>query len=64
MKGFGCRVLAYNKSSNQAGNDNGFEYVTLPELFAQSHIISLHCPLTVETKHIINTETIDMMKPG
>ena len=60
-KGFGMKILAYDKFPNP---DAGLDYVDLPELFAQSDIISLHCPLTEETHHLINAETIAMMKKG
>lgn len=60
-KGFGMRILAYDKFPNP---DAGLDYVDLPELFAQADIISLHCPLTEETHHLINADTIAMMKKG
>ena len=60
-KGFGMKILAYDKFPNP---DAGLDYVDLPELFAQADIISLHCPLTEETHHLINAETIAMMKKG
>ncbi|MDO5545715.1 MAG: 2-hydroxyacid dehydrogenase [Eubacteriales bacterium] len=60
-KGFGMNVLAYDKFP--AAN-SGLNYVELPELFAKSDIISLHCPLTDETRHIINADSIAMMKKG
>ena len=60
-KGFGMKILAYDKFPNP---DAGLDYVDLPELFAQSDIISLHCPLTEETHHLINADTIAMMKKG
>lgn len=60
-KGFGMKILAYDKFPNP---NAGLTYVDLPELFAQSDIISLHCPLTEETHHLINDETIAMMKKG
>ena len=60
-KGFGMNVLAYDKFP--AAN-SGLNYVELPELFEKSDIISLHCPLTEETRHIINAESIAMMKKG
>ena len=44
--------------------DSGIEYVSLDELFRRSNIISLHCPLTAETNHLINEETIAKMKTG
>lgn len=60
-KGFGMKILAYDKFPNP---DAGLDYVDLPELFAQADIISLHCPLTEETHHLINSDTIPMMKKG
>ena len=60
-KGFGMKVVAYDKYPNP---DTGLEYTTLDELFARSDIISLHCPLTSETRHMINAESIQKMKKG
>ena len=60
-KGFGMNILAYDKFP--AAN-SGLTYVDLPELFAKSDVISLHCPLTEETRHLINAGTIVQMKPG
>ena len=58
-KGFGMNILAYDLFPR---SDVDFKYVSLDELIEQSDIISLHCPLTNETKHIINEETIHKMK--
>ena len=60
-KGFGMKILAYDKFP--AAN-SGLEYVELEELFRRSDIISLHCPLTEETHHIINDDAVEIMKPG
>lgn len=60
-KGFGMKILAYDKFPSEA---HGFEYVTLERLFSESDVISLHCPLTEETNHIINAESISKMKKG
>lgn len=60
-RGFGMEVLAYDKFP---APDSGLQYVELPELFAKSDIISLHCPLTDETAHMINAASIAQMKPG
>ncbi len=60
-KGFGMHILAYDKFPVQ---NSGLNYVELPELFAKSHILSLHCPLTDETYHLINDDTVEIMKPG
>ena len=64
-RGFGMNVLAYDKYPVK-GLDNGdsVRYVELDELFQNSNIISLHCPLTDETYHIINEDTIAKCKQG
>ena len=60
-KGFGMNIIAYDKYPSA---DIGINYVSLNELFENSHIISLHCPLTEETRHIINAEAIEKLKNG
>lgn len=60
-KGFGMNVLAYDKFPAPNSNLN---YVSLDEIFSKSDIISLHCPLTEETKHLINASSIEKMKKG
>ena len=60
-RGFGMRVLAYDKFPSK---DTGFEYVTLGELLENADIISLHCPLTDETEHMIDGAAIEKMKKG
>lgn len=65
LKGFGMRILAYDKFPNQAYAEQiGFEYVELDDLYSQSDIISLHCPLTKDTHHLINADSLQKMKPG
>lgn len=64
MLGFGCKVIAYDIEQNQACIDMGVTYVKYEELLQQSHIISLHCPLNEQTKHIINAEAIQNMRDG
>ena len=59
--GFGMNILAYDKYPNP---DLGLNYVELPELFQKSDIISLHCPLTDDTYHMIDWKSIALMKPG
>ncbi|MDD6021703.1 MAG: 2-hydroxyacid dehydrogenase [Acutalibacteraceae bacterium] len=59
--GFGMNVVAYDIYPDESVKA---EYVTLDELFARSDIISLHCPLTKENRHIINSESIAKMKKG
>ena len=60
-RGFGMNIICYDKFPVA---DAGLNYVSLPELFEKSDIISLHCPLTDETQHIINKDNIKMMKKG
>ena len=60
-RGFGMHVIAYDR---YPAPDSGIEYVPLEELFRRSDIISLHCPLTDETRHMINAEAIGQMKKG
>ena len=60
-RGFGMNVIAYDLFP---AKDSGIQYVTLDELFERSDIISLHCPLTAETRHMIDTEAIGKMKKG
>ena len=60
-RGFGMNVIAYDAFP---AKDSGIEYVSLDELFARSDIISLHCPLTDDTRHMISREAIGRMKNG
>jgi D-lactate dehydrogenase len=64
MLGFGCTVLAYDVRENPECLEMGVRYVPLDELLPQCDIVSLHAPLTPETRHIINASTIAMLKPG
>ena len=64
MLGFGCRVLAFDLMEDKELASKGVEYLPLIDLLQQSDIISLHCPLNDQTRHIINKETIPMMKEG
>ncbi|MCH3907541.1 MAG: 2-hydroxyacid dehydrogenase [Sphaerochaeta sp.] len=59
--GFGMRVLAYDAYPRK---DLNVTYVTLDQLLKESDIISLHCPLTPETRHLINAQRIGQMKDG
>jgi D-lactate dehydrogenase len=60
--GFGMRVRAYDMYPDR--NLDGVEYVGLDELLSGSDLISLHCPLTDATRHLVNKDTIAMMKDG
>ena len=60
-RGFGMHVIAYDKFP---ATDSGIEYVSLEEIWKRSDIISLHCPLTDESHHMINAESMEQMKKG
>ncbi|WP_207511312.1 2-hydroxyacid dehydrogenase [Longitalea luteola] len=64
MQGFGCRILAFDLVANRELEAKGVDYLPLTRLLPQCDIISLHCPLTEQTRHIINADTLGMMKPG
>ncbi|MFK7736177.1 MAG: 2-hydroxyacid dehydrogenase [Pirellulaceae bacterium] len=64
MRGFGCNVLAHDVTVNPKCLEMGVQYVELDELYSRSDIISLHCPLTPSTRHLINEEAINQMKDG
>jgi D-lactate dehydrogenase len=63
MLGMGCKVLAFDLIANKEMEALGVEYHPLIEVL-KADIISLHCPLNDQTKHIINNDTIGMMKQG
>ena len=60
---FGMEVLAYT-SKEQKDLPHGVRKVTLDELFAESDVVSLHCPLTPDTKELVNAERLKTMKPS
>ncbi len=64
MAGFECNLLAYDPYPNDECREFGVEYVELDELFEKSHIISLHCPLTPQTHHLIDAHSIAKMRKG
>ena len=64
MQGFGCHVIAYDKTINPDCVQKGVEYVELDVLFKESNVISLHCPLTEETLHMINEQSLARMQDG
>ncbi|MFA6289419.1 MAG: 2-hydroxyacid dehydrogenase [Opitutaceae bacterium] len=64
MQGFGCRVLASDPFAPAEAKAAGFTFCELDELLAQSDIVSLHCPLTPSTRHIINAARLARMKRG
>jgi glycerate dehydrogenase len=63
-RAFGMKVLAYNRSQDHSLESDSCRYASLDEVFANSDIISLHCPLTAETEGLINRQNIAKMKDG
>jgi D-lactate dehydrogenase len=64
MMGFGCKIIAFDRYENKDLIAKGVEYMSQDELFSKADIISLHCPLTPETHHMINRESLNKMKKG
>lgn len=64
MKGLGCEVIAFDPYPSQDLKEFGVSYVDLDHLLQKSDIISLHCPLTEQTKHIINENSLKQLKPN
>jgi D-lactate dehydrogenase len=64
LGGFGLRLLAYDPFPTGEAEALGLEYVPLPELFAAADIVTLHCPLTPESHHLIGADAIRQMKRG
>ncbi|MBK1623914.1 2-hydroxyacid dehydrogenase [Afifella marina] len=64
LKGFGMHVLTYDLRQNPDCVADGAQYVSVDELFAASDIITLHCPLTPDTRHLVDADRIASLKPG
>jgi D-lactate dehydrogenase len=64
MKGFGSEVIAFDPIKTPDCEKFGARYVPLDELFQKSDVISLHCPLTPQTHHLINGNAVSQMKDG
>ncbi|NJK41437.1 MAG: 2-hydroxyacid dehydrogenase [Acaryochloridaceae cyanobacterium SU_2_1] len=64
MKGFGCHLLAYDPFPNPDCLALGVTYLDLTDLMARANIISLHCPLTPESHHLINHQSLQSVQPG
>lgn len=64
LVGMGCRVLVNDPQENQECVSLGAEYVSLPTLYEQSDIVTLHCPLTCDTHHLIDADALSKMKAG
>jgi len=64
MTGFGCRVLAFDPYPSDECRALGVEYVEIETLLAESHIVSLHLPVTPQTRHFIDADRIALMRDG
>jgi D-lactate dehydrogenase len=64
MHGFGCKLLGFDRYERDECLRLGMRYVSLEELLGGSDIVSLHAPLTPETHHLINKDTMTLMKEG
>jgi len=64
MQGFGCKILAFDKAPADDMIKAGIHYCSLDDVYSQSDIISLHCPLLPETRHLINKQAFSKMKKG
>jgi len=64
MAGFGCKLQCFDPYPNAELVALGAEYVSLAQLLASSNIISLHCPLTADNKHLINRESLATLQHG
>lgn len=64
LKGFGCKVLGVDKYPSEEAIASGVEFVSIATLLQESDIVSLHCPLTPETHHLINAKSLEQMKNG
>lgn len=64
LKGFGMRLLAFDPYPSEQALALGAEYVDLKTLYAESDVISLHCPMTPENHHLLNKQSFDQMKDG
>lgn len=63
LSGFGCKILAYNPHEREEVKKHA-EYVSLERLYKEADLISLHTPANADTHHMINTESINLMKDG
>ncbi len=64
LRGFGCRVLAFDVVQDPALVAAGVVYADIPSLMAEVDILTLHCPLTPQTRHLVDARSIERARPG
>eukprot|EP00180_Rhodochaete_pulchella_P004289 Plantae.Rhodophyta-Rhodochaete_pulchella.ctg7968.p1 GENE.Plantae.Rhodophyta-Rhodochaete_pulchella.ctg7968~~Plantae.Rhodophyta-Rhodochaete_pulchella.ctg7968.p1 ORF type:complete len:341 (+),score=48.29 Plantae.Rhodophyta-Rhodochaete_pulchella.ctg7968:554-1576(+) len=64
LKGFGCRIVAYDVFESPTIKDMGGKYLPLEELLSESHVVSLHAPLLPATRNMISADTVRAMRTG
>ena len=64
MNGFGCRLVGFDPYPSSECKQLGLEYLPLHDVLSVSDIVTLHCPLTPETYHVIDAAALGRMKPG
>jgi D-lactate dehydrogenase len=64
LRGFGCRVLGHDPSPSPEARALGIEFGPLDQVLGQAQVVSLHCPLTPQTHHLINADRLARMQPG
>jgi D-lactate dehydrogenase len=62
MLGFGCKIIAFDIKENNSLKDKGIEYKSFEEVLSDSDIISIHCPLTLETNHLFDAKAFNKIK--
>ena len=63
LSGFGMKIILYDVyPQKEWAAEKGYEYVTLTDLFQRCDVLSLHCPLTDDTKHVVNMKSLSLMK--
>jgi len=64
LNGFGMKILAHDPFPSDVATELGATYVSLDELYANSDVITLHCPMTPENYHLLNAKSFNKMKDG
>ena len=64
MKGFGCEIVGHDKYPNAAFESLGARYTSFTDLASSADVVSLHCPLTPETRYLVDERTLSLLKPG